>query len=87
MGGKEIPLPRAEKMRHHLPSEVLIMKADGTFVVTNDIEDKADYKMALLESDDLNTVGGEKAARRRQREQEDSNRRGGFGGFGGDDDF
>ncbi len=65
------------------------MKSDGTFEVTNEIRDKADYKLALLEDDDANTVGGERAARRRQRDAEDAaGRRGGPGlGLGGGDDF
>ena len=89
LGGGEIPLPRRDTIRYRLPSEVLIMKADGTFTISNDLDDKTRFKQLLLEEDDPSSIGGEKAARRRQKEYEDRNRRGGGRGgeFGGGGDF
>ena len=77
LGGEELPLSRNELMRHHLPSEMLIMNADGTFMVANEMNDKAKYKQALLEEDDTVEVGGQKAERQRRKETEAM--RGGMG--------
>jgi hypothetical protein len=70
LGGEELPLSRNDLMRHHLPSETLIMNDDGTFHVANDMDDKTQYKQALLEEDDKMEVGGQKAERQRKKLEE-----------------
>ena len=67
MGGEELDLPRQELMRHHLPSEVLIMNADGTFEIANDMDQKTQYQQLLLLPDESTEVG----RRRRQRDDDD----------------
>ncbi len=81
LGGDELPLPPSEKMRFNLPGELLIMKADGTFQIANDLDDRTKFVQALLRDDDSMEVGGEKAERQRKREKEqEDNRRGAGGG-------
>lgn len=55
--GDELPLPRAEKMRHNLPSEILVMDAAGNFKISNDMDDRTTYRNLLLEPDESQTVG------------------------------
>ncbi len=81
LGGDELPLNGSEKMRFSLPGEMLIMKADGTFQIANDLDDRTKYVQALLRDDDSMEVGGEKAERQKKREKEqEDNRRGAGGG-------
>lgn len=78
LGGDELDLPRQELMRHHLPSEALIMNADGTFEIANDMEQKTRFNQLLLLGDDSVEVGKK---RRRPKEEEDSGRSRGGGKF------
>ena len=57
MGGTELALPRVEKMRHHLPSEILVMDEFGEFHVQNDMEDRDKYQSSLFLADESQTVG------------------------------
>ena len=81
LGGDELDLPRQELMRHHLPSEVLIMKADGTFEISNDMVDKTQFKQLLLLDDDSAEVGRKKR-RPKEDEDRDQGRGPGIGGRG-----
>jgi uncharacterized membrane protein YgcG len=77
LGGEELELPRQELMRHHLPSEVLIMKADGSFEVANDMDQKTRFKQLLLLGDESTEIG---KPRRKPKDQDSGRGRG--GGFG-----
>lgn len=57
MGGAEIPLPRAEKMRHSLASEILVMDSWGNLKLSNDMEDRTTYRNLLLQPDESQIVG------------------------------
>ena len=57
LGGTELPLPRAEKMRHNVASEILVMDASGNFKISNDMEDRTTYRNLLLQPDESQTVG------------------------------
>ncbi len=81
LGGDELDLPRQELMRHHLPSEVLIMNADGTFDISNDIVDKTQFKQLLLLDDDSAEVG-KKKRRPKEDDERDRGRGPGNGGRG-----
>ncbi len=81
MGGDEIPLPRAEKMRHHLPTEMLVLNEFGEFEVRNDIDDQTAFRILSLKPDDSKYVG------RDRRQKKEKNTGGGRGGPGGDMGF
>ena len=57
MGGEELPLPRTEKMRHNVASEILVMDQYGQFRVSNDMDDRATYRNMLFLPDESQTVG------------------------------
>ena len=82
MGGDEIPLPRAEKMRHHLPTEMLVLNEFGEFEVRNDIDDQTTFRILSLKPDDSKYVGKD----RRQKKDKTMNGRG-MGGPGGNMGF
>lgn len=78
MGGQEIPLPRTEKMRHNLASEVLVMNEYGEFHVKNEMADRTIFRNMLFLPDESQTVG-----RKRVRNSKKDDPRGGGGKFGG----
>ncbi len=51
MGGKEV------EPRYHVASEMLVLNPDGSFRITNDLDDRTQYKQKLLEPDDSNEIG------------------------------
>ena len=88
LGGEELPLPRTEKMRHNMASEVLVMDNTGAFHVQNDIDDRTTYRNLLFLPDEAQTVGGEKARRKAKKDEDDEpdglgGGRGGLSGAGG----
>ena len=84
LGGDELPLPNTEKMRYFMPSEMLVMKVDGTFHIANDLDDKTKFVQALLIEDESMDVGGERAERKKRDQEQENNTRGGPGGRGGE---
>lgn len=66
MGGTELPLPRAEKMRHSLASEILVMDASGNLKVSNDMEDRTTYRNLLLQPDESQVVGRPKRPKKKK---------------------
>ncbi len=57
LGGHELETPNSDPMRYHTAREMLIMNSDGTFSVTNDMQDRTRYKQLLLQTDDSLEVG------------------------------
>jgi len=84
MGGTELPLPRAEKMRHNLASEILVMDSAGNFTISNDIEDRTTYRNLLLQPDEPQTLGQPKRPKKSKRERDLEN--GGYG-YSSEEDF
>ena len=82
LGGDELPLPRAEKMRHNLAGEILVMDRYGNLKISNDIADRTTYRNLLLEPDESQTVG-----RPRRPKKKKSVRGGDFGDDEYNDDF
>jgi len=82
MGGEELPLPRTEKMRFSVASEMLVMDEFGEFSVKNDMEDSAQFRNLLFLEDDSQTVGRGKRRKKKSKDNGDS-RGGGSGKFGG----
>ena len=82
LGGEELPLPRAEKMRHNLAGEILVMDRYGNLKISNDIADRTTYRNLLLEPDESQTVG-----RPRRPKKKKSVRGGDFGDDEYNDDF
>jgi len=66
MGGDELPLPRAEKMRHNLASEILVMDSSGKFAISNDIDERTTYRNLLLLPDESQTVGRVKRPKKKK---------------------
>lgn len=60
IGGEELALPRTEKMRHSMPSEVLVMNENGELQVRNEMDDQSDFRMLTLMPDDSKYVGRER---------------------------
>jgi len=81
MGGEELTLPKEELMRHNLPAEILVMNEDGSFHVSNDMNDKGRLKRTLFLPDDTASVGGDRALRDRQKRMEEEQKKGGGFGF------
>lgn len=79
MGGERLDIARNEPMQYELPGETLIMDEKGQFVISNDIEDRADARHALRLPDETAEFGGKKAARRAE-EAAGQLRGQGFGG-------
>jgi hypothetical protein len=81
MGGDEIPLPRAEKMRHHLPTEMLVLNEFGKFEVKNEIDDQTAFRILTLKPDDSKYVGRDRNQKKtRTQDGVGGGRGGGFGG-------
>ena len=68
MGGEELPLPRGEKMRHHLASEILIMDTAGNFKISNDLEDRTTFRNLLLQPDEPQAIGQPKRKKKKKRD-------------------
>ena len=66
MGGTELPLPRAEKMRHSLASEILVMDASGNFTLSNDMTDRTTFRNLLLQPDESQVVGRPKRPKKKK---------------------
>ena len=82
MGGTELPLPRAEKMRHNLASEILVMDSAGNFTISNDMVDRTTYRNLLLQPDEPQTLGTPKRPKKSKRDADRENY-----GYSLDDDF
>lgn len=82
MGGSELPLPRAEKKRHHLASEILVMDAFGNFHVQNNMQDSSTFRNRLMLADTSKFVGKD---RKKKKDEEDggTGRGPAGGGLGG----
>ena len=57
LGGHELETPTSDPMRYHTAREMLIMNPDGSFNITNDMDDRTRYKQLLLQTDDSLEVG------------------------------
>ena len=76
VGGNELPLPSAEKIRHHLASEVLVLDENGEFQIRNDMADRSSYINNLFLVDEKSEFGKP----RRPRKEPDTGFGGGLGG-------
>jgi uncharacterized membrane protein YgcG len=84
MGGEELPLPRSEKMRHSIASEMLVMDEFGGFSVKNDMEDSTMFRNLLFLPDENSTVGQKRRKKKKKSGPgNDSRGDGGGGKFGG----
>ena len=83
MGGNRLDIGRNAPIQYNLPGETLIMDSEGTFIISNDMEDLKEARHALRLPDEKAEYGGKKAARRAEREAMEMMKKGGFPGFDG----
>lgn len=57
MGGKRLDLPRNLPVQYSLPGETLLMKSDGSFHISNEIEEKAEARHSLRLPDEKAQFG------------------------------
>lgn len=81
IAGEELDLPRSEKMRHRVASELLVMDEFGNFKVRNDMEDQTSFRNMLFLKDKSQVVGKKKVKKAKRSGPGDS-RGGGAGGSG-----
>ena len=84
IAGEELALPRTEKMRHNLASEVLVMDEFGNFSVRNDMVDSTAFRNMLFLADESQIVGKPKI--RKKSRDDPAGGAGKFSGGGGRDD-
>ncbi len=60
MGGDRLGLPRNDPTQYSLPGESLVMRPDGQFIVTNDIEQRTEARHALRLPDEKAEYGKRK---------------------------
>ncbi len=84
LGGEELALPRTEKMRFNVASEVLVMDEFGQFTVKNDMDDSTSFRNMLFLPDDSQTVGKLKIKKPKRGREESTG--GGGKGFSSDED-
>ena len=80
--GSELPLPRAEKKRHFVPTEVLVMDKNGDFRMSNELDDQSMYRNSLFLGDESRYVGRDRR-RKKKKASPDAGRGGKFGGGAG----
>lgn len=88
MGGTEVRDLSSSRspIKYNVPGEVLVMTADGDLTVRNDIADKMDYFLTLLQEDEIAEIGGKKK-KKDTIDERGGRGRGGRGGGGDRPDF
>ena len=65
MGGERLATPKSDPIEYALPGESLVMGMDGSFVIVNDIEQRADARHALRLPDEKAEYGRKKRKKKK----------------------